>query len=86
MFVLIDTNIWHFARVQPKEAEYAPLHFMAKTFLLEELNREDVRIALSAYQVGEILEIWRRSGISNTNRLDFLLSQEQKWRRKVKRP
>ncbi len=72
MFILIDTNIWHFARVEPKEAEFAPLHSKAKAFLLKELSREEVRIALSAYQIAEILEIWRRSGISSTNRLDFL--------------
>jgi len=66
LFVLIDTNIWYFARVQTKESEYAPLHSSAKTFLLEELSQEEVRIALSAYQIGEILETWRRSGISNT--------------------
>ena len=72
MFVLIDTNIWHFARVQPEEAEFAQLHTLARNFLLDELAKEEIRIALSAYQVGEILETLRRSGISAEMRLDFL--------------
>ncbi|RMF91237.1 MAG: type II toxin-antitoxin system VapC family toxin [Methanobacteriota archaeon] len=61
--VLIDTNIWHFAFVSPREERFEDIHTKAGGVLEEILSNRGVRIVLSAYQVGEILEILRRSGV-----------------------
>lgn len=55
-FVLIDTNIWHFAFVKPIEDPFIEIHSLASTFLSSTLFDPNLRIALSCYQVSEILE------------------------------
>ena len=61
--VLVDTNIWHFAFVSPKESKFVEVHVKARKALEELLANEGIRIVMSAYQAGEILEVLRRSGV-----------------------
>ena len=63
-FVIIDTNIWQFALAKPKEKELDQLHESAKEFLFSIINDQTIRIGISTYQVGEILEVLRKTGIS----------------------
>ncbi len=62
-YVLVDTNVWHFAFVRPKEREFAEVHARAKETLERLLADKEVRIAMSSYQVGETLEVLRKSGV-----------------------
>jgi len=62
-FIAIDTNIWHFAFVRPKEKEFREIHEKAKEFILGKLKDVKVRIAMSSYQLAEIIEVLRRSGV-----------------------
>jgi len=71
-FVLIDTNIWHFALVKPIEELFVEAHNLASTFLSSILFDPNLRIALSCYQVSEILEVLRRSKLSVDSRLKLL--------------
>jgi hypothetical protein len=71
-FVLVDTNIWHFGLVKPMEEPFLEIHNMANTFLTSVLLDPDTRIGLSCYQVGEILEVLRRSGMPVDSRLRLL--------------
>lgn len=61
--VIVDTNIWHFALVEPREKGYKDIHLAANDFLEGLLSDPDVRIFLSAYQAGEIIEVLRKSGV-----------------------
>ena len=71
-FVLIDTNIWHFALVTPIEQPFIEVHNLASTFLSSILFDLNIRIALSCYQASEILEVLRRSKLSVETRLKLL--------------
>ncbi len=66
--ILIDTNIWHFALVKAREKEFAEIHMMAKDALEELLADRDIRVAMSAYQAGEIIEVLRKSGVDAETR------------------
>jgi len=76
-FVLIDTNIWHFALVKPMEEPFTEVHNLASTFLSSILFDPNIRIALSCYQVSEILEVLRRSNLSVDSRLGLLKDFEK---------
>jgi len=58
--VLIDTNIWHFGYIKPKEPEFLVIHEKARDFLLQVLEDKSLRIGLTVYQLGEIVDILRR--------------------------
>lgn len=66
--VLVDTNIWQFAFVKPRESEFVQIHELAKSFLSGLLDDNRVRIAASAYQVAEIMEVLRKSGADEETR------------------
>ncbi|MEE8167342.1 MAG: hypothetical protein V3T58_00530 [Candidatus Hydrothermarchaeales archaeon] len=70
--ILIDTNIWHFAFVKPREDEFAEIHGVAKDVLQELLSDREVRIGMSAYQAGEIIEVLRRSGVNMKTRAGLI--------------
>lgn len=59
--IIIDTNIWHYSYVIPGEEGYKEIHNCAETFILEKLSNIDVKLILSSYQVGEILEVLRKA-------------------------
>lgn len=71
-FALVDTNIWRFALAKPKEKEFAELNEKAQRFLSSLVNDQTVRIGLSSYQVCEILEVLRKTGISREEREKIL--------------
>ncbi|RLE78960.1 MAG: hypothetical protein DRJ36_03910 [Thermoprotei archaeon] len=71
-FIAIDTNIWHFAFVKPKEVEFQEIHKRAKKFTLEKLRDTKTRIAMSSYQLAEILEVLRKSGVPRNVLLKLL--------------
>lgn len=71
-FVLIDTNIWHFALVKPIEEEYIIIHEKALEFLSRIIDDKTVRIGMSTYQVAEIIEVLRRSRVPNQVIKDIL--------------
>ncbi len=71
-FVLVDTNIWHFALVRPREGEYEPVHRMARSFLSSIMADQNVRVAQSSYQTAEVLEVLRKSGVGVEARSSLL--------------
>ena len=71
-FVLIDTNIWHFALVKPVEEPFREIHELASKFLSSILFDPSQRIAISCYQISEVLEVLRRSNLSADSRLKLL--------------
>ena len=71
-YVLVDTNIWHFAFVKPREQEFAEVHALARDAVEELLTDRGVRIAMSAYQAGEVIEVLRRSGVGLETREGLL--------------
>lgn len=71
-FILVDTNIWHFAMVKPIEKEFLEIHKRANSFLLSALTDESIRMALSSYQVAEVLEVLRRSHVDPNTRMKLL--------------
>jgi predicted nucleic acid-binding protein len=68
----VDTNIWEFGFVKPKEKEFSELHELARSFLSSILADETIRIAVSSYQIAEILEVLRKSGMDEEQRLRIL--------------
>lgn len=66
--IAIDTNIWHIAHIKPKEPEFLSVHQKTKEFLSGTLNNERITIAMTVYQVCEILELFRRTGMSLSER------------------
>jgi len=71
-FILVDTNIWHFAMVKPIEEEFLEIHKRANSFLLSTLIDENIRMALSSYQVAEVLEVLWRSHVDFDTRMKLL--------------
>ena len=75
--MLIDTNIWQFGFVKPKEKEFFELHELAHSFLSSILADEATRIAISSYQIAEISEVLRKSGMERESRLCILQDFEK---------
>jgi len=57
--IIIDSNIWHYSYIIPKELKYKEIHQIAKTFIIEKLMDTETKIIITNYQVGEILELLR---------------------------
>jgi predicted nucleic acid-binding protein len=70
--VMVDTNIWQFAFMTPREKEFVQIHDLAGLFLTTVLEDESVRIAATSYQVAEIVEVLRKSGYPNEKRMKIL--------------
>lgn len=70
--ILVDTNIWHYAYITPKEPEFMEIHESSKSFIANLLLDGSTRIALSTYQVGEILELFRKDGMGANLRKELL--------------
>jgi predicted nucleic acid-binding protein len=66
--VMVDTNIWMYAYREPIEESYLEIHRKAESFLQNLLKDISVQIALTSYQIGEILDILRKAGISEEER------------------
>ncbi len=70
--ILIDTNIWHFAYVEPKELQYEEIHQKAKEFLFNKLKEKGIKIFLTSYQVSEILDMLRKGNVSKEIRIHLM--------------
>lgn len=70
--VIIDTNIFEFAFVKPKDSEFLELHQKANTFLKELLKTNDILILMSSYQVAEVLEVFRKVNATVEAKESFL--------------
>lgn len=76
-YILIDTNIWEYAYVEPKEDELKEIYNRAHSFIMDILNNPNVIICMSTYHIAEILEVLRKCGISvqtRENLYDFFIS------------
>ena len=72
--ILIDSNIWYFAYIIPKDEEFAEIHHRAARFLAEKLGDINIVIGISLYQVAEILELLRKGSLPGNIRQDILES------------
>lgn len=70
--VIIDTGIFEYAFVKPKETEFLDLHQKANSWLRGVLEKETIEILMSAYQIAEVLEVFRRVGASKEARESFV--------------
>ena len=70
--VLVDTNIWHWAYIRPTELEFVPIHERASDFLSDLLTDETFGLALTTYQICEILDLFRKSGMRTEERKEFM--------------
>jgi len=61
--VLIDTNLWHYAYVLPKEDNLGSIHRETREFIINILSDSSKKVAISAYQVAEIIDILRREKV-----------------------
>lgn len=69
---LVDTNIWHYAHISPKEPDFIPIHKKARKFLNDLLKNKKVTIAITTYQISEILDLFRKGGMGKKERQEFL--------------
>jgi predicted nucleic acid-binding protein len=60
--VIIDTGIFEYAFVKPKESEFLELHHKANSWLIAVLERDKIEILMSSYQIAEVLEVLRKVG------------------------
>ena len=70
---IVDTNIFEYAYIVPKDPVYSEIHRKASAFLLPLLQNPQVKIAMSSYQVGEILKVLRKVGTRQEIRRHFVL-------------
>ena len=68
----MDTNIWQFGFIKPREKQFLELYESAHSFLISILSDESTRIAASSYQIAEILEVLRKSGMEKEPRAGIL--------------
>lgn len=69
--IIIDTNLWHYAYVEPKEEDYLEIHKQAERFLKDTLINPDVTVAITTHQISEILDILRKGGVSRLIRIEL---------------
>lgn len=72
--VLIDTNLWHFSLATSKESSWQALHDQAAEFISRLLQDDDILIALSSYQIAEILDLLRKVRYPSERRHDLIRS------------
>lgn len=75
--VIIDTGIFEYAFVKPKEFEFLDLHQKANSWLIAVLKEDKSEILMSTYQIAEVLEIFRRVGASKEARESFVEVMEE---------
>lgn len=62
--VIVDTNLWQFGYIRPTQEAFIDLHLEINKFLLSILINPDINIGISTYQMAEVLEILRKSGLA----------------------
>jgi len=70
--VIIDTGVFEYAFVKPKEPEFSELHQKANSWLIAILKRADIEILMKTYQIAEVLEVFRKVGSSKEARESFV--------------
>lgn len=76
--IFIDTNIWYYAYIIPQRLEFIEIHNRAVRFLTEKLEDTSLVIAITTYQIAEILDVLRKSNLSGKIRKDTLESFKTK--------
>ncbi len=71
-FILIDSNIWHFTYVKPKENNFEEIHSSAVKFLSSVLIDNNIKIVITTYQIAEIIELLRKNNIEIEKRKRLL--------------
>ena len=69
--IIIDTNIWHYAYVEPKEEGYLKIHEQARKFLKDTLLNPEITVAITTHQISEILDLLRKGGVSRLVMLEL---------------
>jgi len=69
--IIIDTNLWYYAYVEPKEIDYIEIHKKANEFLKEIVIKPEIIIAITTYQISEILDTLRKGGVDRSIRLEL---------------
>lgn len=72
--ILIDSNIWYHAYVLSEKKEFKELHGRANEFLLSKLEDNSIIIALTSYQIVEILELLRKGKVGREKREELYKS------------
>ena len=63
-YVIIDAQLWEFAYAAPKQEEFQSIHREARALVWEALEGQDTVICMNSYQICEVLEVFRKVGIS----------------------
>lgn len=66
--VLVDSNLWFHALTEPRDESHRDLHASAEQFLRTVLTDPQVVVALSVYQIAEILDLLRKAGVPQLRR------------------
>ena len=77
--VIIDTSLFEYGFVRPKETEFLDLHQKAKLWLIAILKKEEIEILMSTYQIAEVLEVFRRVGASHEAKESFFAMVEEEF-------
>ncbi len=56
----MDTNLWYFGLASPRESTWRELHDQSAQFLSRLLQEDNLTLALSSYQIAEILDLLRK--------------------------
>lgn len=69
--ILIDSNIWYHAYISSEKEDFQELHSIAKDFLLSKLADNTITIAITSYQMVEIMELLRKANVEKEKRKDL---------------
>ncbi len=75
--IIIDTNIWEFAYAETEEPKFKEICKTAKDFLNSIRNEPEINILINSYQICEIIEVFRKVGISLQMREKFFDAYKQ---------
>lgn len=67
--VLVDSNLWLHGFTQPRDPACADVHRAAEAFLQKVLTDPGTVIAVTSYQIAEILDLLRKAGCPESDRL-----------------
>ena len=63
-YIFVDTNIWHYAYVTPSKEDFKQIHTFSLEFLSKILQNDDIEIAITTYQIAEIMDILRKQSMT----------------------
>jgi predicted nucleic acid-binding protein len=62
--ILVDTNIWHYAYVIPSKEDFQQIHTTSFEFISKILQNDDIEIAITTYQIAEIMDLLRKQSMT----------------------